>query len=169
MKLKCWRSDAVNRRQGGIHGVGLFTIKDIATNELIAIKAGKIVDEATVIKFANVINGSQHQITNELFLTGLTTEEVDNTLIGYNHSCSPNAYISGQIDLRAMRTIAVGEEVTVDYATIFISDTQSFKCSCGSEKCRKIIKPSKDWQDPKIREKYKGYFADYIQRQINKQ
>lgn len=145
----------------------MFAIKDIAKGELIAVKAGKLVDEATIIKFAKVINGSHHQIEQDLFMTGLTTEEVDQTLIGYNHSCEPNAYVSGQIELRAMRDIAKGEEVTADYATIFTSDTQSFKCACGSLHCRKFIKPSVDYKNPKVRAKYKGYFASYIQREID--
>ncbi len=103
MKLKCYRSPAVERRKGGVQGIGLFAVKDITEDELLAIKAGKIVDEATIIKFAKVINGSHVQIAADLFLTGLTPKEVDATLIGYNHSCLPNAYISGQIELRAMR------------------------------------------------------------------
>jgi len=167
MKLKCWRSDSAQRRDGGIQGVGLFAVKDIAKDELIALKAGKLVDEAMIIKFADVINGSHHQIEPDLFLAGLTAEEVNDTLIGYNHSCGPNAYVSGQIELRAMRDIAKGEEVTADYATIFTSDTQSFVCNCGSTDCRKLIKPSVDYKNPKIRAKYKGYFAGHIQREID--
>ena len=167
MKLKCWRSDSVKRRNGGVQGVGLFAVKDIAEDELIAVKAGKLVNETTIIKFADVINGSHIQIEPSLFLTGLTPEEVNDTLIGYNHSCSPNAYISGQIELRAMKNIAAGEEITVEYATAFTSDTQSFICECGSSSCRKFIKPSIDYKNPKIRKKYKSFFADYIQRIID--
>ncbi|OGL31316.1 hypothetical protein A3F37_03050 [Candidatus Saccharibacteria bacterium RIFCSPHIGHO2_12_FULL_41_12] len=167
MKLKCWRSDFVQRREGGLQGVGLFAIKDISAHELLAVKAGKIVDEATVIKHADVINGSHHQIEPDLFMTGLTFDEVDRTLIGYNHSCSPNAYISGQIEVRSMKDIGAGEEITVDYATAWTSDTQSFACQCGSPECRKFIKPSVDYKNPKLREKYKGYFADYIQLEID--
>jgi SET domain-containing protein len=167
MDLKSWRAGSVERRAGGIHGVGLFAVEDINKNDLLAVKAGKIVDEATVIEKAEVINGSQHQIEKNLFITGLTPEEVDRTLIGYNHSCAPNAYISGQIELRAMRDIKRGEEITVDYATIFMSDTQSFKCVCGSPACRHFIKPSVDYKNPELQKKYKGYFADYIQRAID--
>src|SRR4051794_16002595 len=102
MDLKSWWAGSVERRPGGLEGVGLFAVKNILKDDLLAIKAGKLVDEATIIKYANVINGSHHQIEKDLFLTGLTKEEVDQTLIGYNHSCSPNAYVSGQIEIRAM-------------------------------------------------------------------
>lgn len=168
MKLRSYHSSLIRRRKGGIHGVGVFAIKDIARDELLGIKAGKIVDETTVIRFAKVINGSHIQIGPDLFLTGLTLAEVDRTLLGYNHSCSPNAYVSGQIELRAMRKIAIGEEITVDYATAYTSDTQSFFCNCGSVECRKFIKPSVDSKDSKLRKKYKGYFADFIQREIER-
>lgn len=167
MKLKSWRADSVERRSGALHGLGLFAVKDVYKDELLAIKAGKLVDEATIIKFADIINGSHIQIESDLFLTGLTPEEVNDTLIGFNHSCSPNAYVSGQIELRAMKDITDGDEITVDYATLLTSDTQSFRCKCGSVECRKVVKPSVDYKNPDLRKKYKGYFVSHIQRLID--
>jgi SET domain-containing protein len=167
MKLKSWRSRSVQRRGGSLHDVGLFAIKDIKRGELLAVKAGRLVDEATVTKYSDVISGSHIQVGSNLFLSGLTPEEVDNTLIGFNHSCSPNAYISGQIELTAMKNIKAGEEITADYATFMTSDTQSFQCICGSPECRKLIEPSVDYKNPKFREKHRGYFASYIQREID--
>jgi uncharacterized protein len=156
----------VERRGGGIEGVGIFATKNIEKDDLIAIKGGRIINRTTYDKYAEVINGSHHQIEDGLYLAGITPEEVNQTLIGYNHSCEPNSYVSGQIELRALRPIAKGEEVTADYATVFSDDTQTFKCNCGSQNCRKFVNCAEDWKKPEIQQKYNGYFAAYLQRKI---
>lgn len=162
--LACYRSELVERHDGGIEGVGLFTVEDVEAGQLLAIKGGRLITAKTLEENLEIIDGSHHQVAPNLFLTGLTPEEVDSTLIGYNHSCDPNAFIDGQIALRAMRAIREGEEVAVDYATIFSSDTQAFECQCGSSQCRHHIQPSVDSQNPQLRERYAGYFADFLAR-----
>jgi hypothetical protein len=160
--LACYRPETVERHDGGIEGVGLFSREDLPENELVAIKGGRLVTERTVSTYSDVINGSHHQVAPNLFLAGLNVEEVDATLIGYNHSCEPNIYVDGQIALRTMRPVVKGEELTVDYATIFSSDTQSFNCRCGSANCRHHIQPSLDSQNPVLLSKYDSHLADFI-------
>jgi D-ala D-ala ligase C-terminus/SET domain len=58
--------------------------------------------------------------------------------IPQNHSCEPNIGYKG-LNICALRDIAVGEELTVDYATILNEDLPEFKCQCGSPKCRRVI------------------------------
>lgn len=161
--LTCYRTDAVERRDGGIEGVGLFATRQLHADQFLALKGGRLINEDVLTDNLNTINGSHHQVAPSLFLTGLTPEEVDTTLIGYNHSCDPNAYIDGQIAVRTLRSVAEGEEITVDYATIFSTDTQSFKCRCGSTQCRHNIVPSLDSQNPAIRKKYRGHLADFLE------
>ena len=48
-----------------------------------------------------------------------------------NHSCDPNLAIQGQIVLVAMRDIAPGEELTIDWATTDDGDYE-MECRCGS-------------------------------------
>ncbi len=89
----------------------------------------------------------------------------------FNHSCSPNAGINGQIFLVAMRDISIGEEVNFDYAMCLHKavgvDEYNFKCGCGSTSCRKNITEN-DWKSPQLQEKYKGYFQYFLQEKINK-
>ncbi|MEK7059689.1 MAG: SET domain-containing protein-lysine N-methyltransferase [Patescibacteria group bacterium] len=165
--LACYRSESVERRDGGIEGVGLFAIEDVEAGQLLAIKGGRLITTSTLENNLAITNGSHHQVAPNLFVAGLTPEEADATLIGYNHSCDPNAFIDGQIALRAMRAIRKDEEVAVDYATIFSGDTQAFECRCGSSQCRHNIQPSVDSQDPVLRERYKGYFADFLARPLS--
>lgn len=162
MSLESWRAPSVEKREGGVEGVGLFTTQAIPEDQLLALKGGRLVTEKTIKEHSEVVNGSHVQVTPNLFLAGLTPDEVDKTLIGYNHSCEPNAYIDGQIALRSMKPLEGGEEVTVDYATSFSSDTQVFVCHCGSPDCRGIIQPSLDSQDLLLRRKFNGYFADFL-------
>ncbi|BAY10248.1 SET domain-containing protein-lysine N-methyltransferase [Calothrix sp. NIES-2098] len=58
--------------------------------------------------------------------------------IPQNHSCEPNIGYRG-LNIYALKDIAVGEELTVDYATIKNEDFPEFQCQCGSPKCRGII------------------------------
>lgn len=169
MRLACWRSPKVIRRSGGLQGVGLFAVEPIKADELMAVKTGFIVDEAYVKAHAELIQGAHWQITDELFYTPTTEIEHSDILVGFNHSCQPNAYIDGQIILRAMKDIEPGAEITVDYATYFTSDTMEFDCLCKTPLCRQHIKPSIDWQNPELQARYKGYFASFIQRKINQQ
>jgi SET domain-containing protein len=57
-----------------------------------------------------------------------------------NHSCEPNAFmqsVRGHILFYALRDIAPGEEITVDYGTTLHKDSK--KCFCGAAKCRGTI------------------------------
>jgi len=55
-----------------------------------------------------------------------------------NHSCEPNVLNKGNIDIAA-RDIKKGEELTYNYSPILMKGEQ-FKCSCGSKKCRGLIR-----------------------------
>src|SRR3989442_5821523 len=55
-----------------------------------------------------------------------------------NHSCDPNAYErfeGGLSYLVARRTIALGEEITIDY-NINITNGTAWPCRCGATRCR---------------------------------
>ena len=82
----------------------------------------------------------------------------------FNHSCNPNAGINGQIFLVAMREIEPGEEITFDYAFCEL-DKPPFKCHCGSQNCRKIIKPL-DWKLPRLQRKYGKYFSPFVKEKF---
>jgi hypothetical protein len=82
-----------------------------------------------------------------------------------NHSCDPNAGLSGQITLVAMRDIQPGEEITYDYAMSDGSPYDEFNCSCGSPHCRGHVS-GEDWRRTDLWLRYAGYFSPYLQRRI---
>lgn len=57
-----------------------------------------------------------------------------------NHSCEPNSFMKGvykHILVVALRDIAPGEEITVDYHSTLHSDKK--RCTCGTPSCRRTI------------------------------
>lgn len=172
--ISCWRSETVDRRDGSeIEGIGLFAAGDIPAGTLIAIKQGRVVGSMTIKDNADAINGSHQQIGPNQFLAGITREEADKNLVGYNHSCNPNSrvvLIPGVhlAFLVSRKDIKAGDEITADYSVSQMSDThRMFMCQCGSDNCRGIIQPGWDWQDPNFQVRYPGEFPDYEQREID--
>jgi len=171
----CWRSDQVERRRGSrIEGRGLFAKEPIGTQNVISIKGGRIVNEATIrdMTARNVTHGSQQQIGIDAFLVGLTPDEEDVNLVGYNHSCNPNACITlteeSRIALLVTRkNIKKNEEITTDYSVSQMSNTQRFLCNCGAKNCRGIIQPRYDFLHKDFQKTYKGEFPRYIQTIID--
>jgi hypothetical protein len=84
-----------------------------------------------------------------------------------NHSCDPNAGLSGQVALTALRAISVGEEVCYDYAMSEGScDAEpAFECRCGAVVCRGRI-TGNDWQRSDLQARYATFFSPYLQRRL---
>jgi D-alanine-D-alanine ligase-like ATP-grasp enzyme len=76
-----------------------------------------------------------------------------------NHSCDPNAWFSG-LDLIARREIEPGEQITIDYATLFADDMPAFDCTCGSVNCRGTVRGT-DYLEPFVRH-YGDHVSDYV-------
>ena len=56
-----------------------------------------------------------------------------------NHSCDPNCalyFYNDTLVLRAIRPIAIGEELSFDYGTIMFNEPTTFQCACGNPGCR---------------------------------
>jgi uncharacterized protein len=57
-----------------------------------------------------------------------------------NHSCEPNAGVSGDRHLVALRDIAAGEEIQFDYSTTMSENHWTMDCRCGRPCCRRQIR-----------------------------
>ena len=55
-----------------------------------------------------------------------------------NHSCAPNTGYRG-LDVVALRSIAAGEELTLDYGLMLNEESASFTCQCGAPSCRGTV------------------------------
>ena len=135
-------------------GSGVFATRDIRKDELIAEFRGpriKIPD----------MTGIPGEVWSHFFNVG-----VDEYIIARepgvrtNHSCDPNAGITRDIFLVAMRDIAKDEEITFDYSVI-TADNWKLECKCGSPICRKVISNYVDLPEA-VKKKYDKYTPDWI-------
>jgi uncharacterized protein len=161
-------SPKAETRNSDISNRGTFAKQPIIRGELIAIFGGYVMDSATVQSLPEAARFMVLQIADDQFI-GSRAESEFGAGDFVNHSCDPNAGIKGQIFLEAMRDIAVGEEITFDYAmTISAELFATMKCYCKKDLCRGVI-TCNDWQDKSLQEKYAGYFSYHIQAKIDAQ
>jgi len=91
----------------------------------------------------------------------------DGVMVLVNHACEPNCGVltrpaAREIEVRALRPIAAGEEITFDYDTFeYVVEHVSGACLCGTAKCRGRVPGYKHLAaDVKIR--YGEYIAEYL-------
>ena len=80
-----------------------------------------------------------------------------------NHSCEPNCVILGRTRLVSLSKIEPGEEVTFDYSTNVGWDGYAMECSCGSPRCRRIIR-SYRYLDDGLRRGYGACVSSFLLR-----
>ncbi|MCO6510896.1 MAG: SET domain-containing protein-lysine N-methyltransferase [Aridibacter famidurans] len=149
-------------RDSPIHGKGLFAKEALGKGEIVCVKGGYIFDRAARDSLPEWYRDAEIQIGENLFIGPLTEYEREGSMIYSNHSCEPNIGVRGQIVFVAMRDIEAGEELTHDWATTD-DDVYEMECLCGSENCRGVI-TGKDWRLAQLREKYEGYFSEYLEK-----
>ena len=147
-----------------IHGKGFFAKGFIKKDEVIAIKKGDLLSTDQLAK-AGIGGNVGLQVGDDTYIAPATQEEFEQNMIFINYSCDPNIGMKGEDTVVAMRDIAPGEELVMDYAMI-ANDDQVMECNCGAGNCRHTI-TGKDWMKPELQEKYKGYFTNYIQGKID--
>lgn len=143
-------------------GCGVFAIANIAKDELVSLWGGRIIGAEELDPSIPRFTQRVLQLDEGLYL--LTSEEPEPNDY-FNHSCSPNLGFFGQIGLVAMRGIAAGEELTIDYAMCDGSPYDEFECHCGLPHCRGRVTGG-DWKLPELWERYDGYFSPYLTRRI---
>jgi SET domain-containing protein len=137
-------------------GLGVFAKRDIRKDEIITEFKGPLVK-------IERLEGIPREVQDHLFNVG-----VDEYIIARepgvrtNHSCNPNAGITRDVCLVAMRHIHRDEEVTFDYSMI-TADDWTLECLCGSPSCRKLIGNYRDLPND-IKRRYEKYTPDWIKR-----
>ncbi|MFN3604827.1 MAG: S-adenosylmethionine decarboxylase [Leptonema sp. (in: bacteria)] len=150
-------------KESFIHGKGVFASEFISKGSLIGIFSGKIYREEEINLYEGIKNFS-FPISESLYIGPKELYNV-NPIFYLNHSCSPNAGIDGDIKIVALKDINVGEEITIDYATIFFNENH-FICNCGSKNCRKSIHGT-DILIPELQKRYNQYIASWLQKKID--
>jgi len=159
----CYLSPKATARLKTHREYGVYAIAPIQKDEMLAMWGGEVVTREMFETLPERLRRLSIQVEETLFLVALNEGPSDYV----NHSCDPNGGLSGQIELVALRDIAVGEEITFDYAMSDGSDYDEFKCECGAADCREYV-TGRDWRNPMLWKKYAGHFSPYLARRIEK-
>lgn len=143
-------------------GNGIYALQPIKKGELVAVFGGVVYEWDAFIHLPDRERSLCIQVEDRHFLVPRPIGEGDYV----NHSCNPNAGLSGQIGLVAMRDIKISEEVCFDYAMCDTMPYDEFECKCGSTNCRKYVNGN-DWQRPDLQKRYAGFFSPHVQRKID--
>lgn len=145
-------------------GYGVFAHLPIEKGELLVVWGGKVINGEELQQLPAITQRHSIQVEDDLYLAPLAPAEPADFV---NHCCNPNAGMSGQIALVAMRDINAGEEVCYDYAMSDGSPYDEFECACNTPDCRGLV-TGEDWRNPELWERYAGYFSPYLQRRIDR-
>lgn len=164
--VKSWISPKTKKGlPSKIHGKGFFAIEPISKDEVVAVKAGYVLDKSQFETVKSKIGGSEIQVADGIFIGPTNEDEVDDSMIYFNHSCGPNIGIGGNILIVAMGDIKAGDELTLDYAMEWADPDLELNCNCGKTFCRQRV-TGDDWKNPELQKKYAGYFSWYIEQKI---
>jgi SET domain-containing protein len=150
------------REEKTIEGRGMFARQPIKKGDIITIWGGDVVPTEDFKNLPEYQKRQSAQVEDGFYLVSSKPGPGD----FINHSCDPNAGLNGQIVIVAMRDIAQGEEVCIDYSMCDSTPGEDFECACGAPNCRRTV-TSEDWKLPDLRRRYAGYFSPYLQREID--
>jgi len=144
--------------RSGTHGQGVFAEEPIQAGALIIVFTGPLLRYAQTSPSTYAL-----QIARDLYIGA--SGGMDDLI---NHSCEPNAGLSIRgtaADLRAIRDIAVGEEILFDYSTTLDEDDFTMSCQCEAASCRRIIRDGK-YLPEDVWQRYLalGIIPEYVQR-----
>ena len=150
-------------RDHSVAGRGAFATRPFSTGELLVMWGGWIISTSELYRLSNKERTFAVQVEEDLFL--VTPRAKVGSADFINHSCDPNAGLSGAIGLVALRPILPGDEVCYDYAMTDSHPDLGFECRCGAANCRGKVS-GEDWRLPELQSSYDGFFSPYLQRRI---
>lgn len=120
--------------KSGIDGFGAFAAEPIATRRKIGEIRGESISVAEARRRA--IGKQRIMIVEVSARKAIDASQSDDPMRFTNHCCSPNARLSiqgGRIEFYALRDIAPGEEITVNYGETHHEGTLA--CRCRAANC----------------------------------
>jgi hypothetical protein len=152
----------------GIEGRGLFAATDLPTGEIVLRLSGHLVstDElGRLIEHANTDPSHSYVDTLTIYENAHLVLPPGTVLHFGNHSCDPSMWHVGPYEIATRRSVAVGEELTVDYGTQSGAAGFSMACSCGSPHCRRLVS-SNDWRLPVLQLRYRDHWVPALEARI---
>ena len=132
------QSRSLSVKNSPLHGLGCFATVRFLKGNCIAEYSGERISRKDAMQRMQGSDGSRiSELESECYIDGSVNGDQTQYI---NHSCDPNAdafVISGSLFIIALRELAPGEEITVDYLNSFEQD-QSV-CQCRTASCRQRI------------------------------
>jgi hypothetical protein len=113
-------------------GLGVFAHRDIARGEVILSIDGPTINFAETKR-----RGPWECMALQIGCDRYVDTRPPGVLV--NHSCDPNAGISQDKCLLAIRGIRKGQEIRYDYSTTMEEKSFIMSCLCRSSACRKVV------------------------------
>jgi hypothetical protein len=138
-----WLHPDIEVRRSAIEGSGLFATGPIPAGTVVARLGGRLVstaelrrllDPATEYVDSIAVDDDQHLVLPP-----------GQPIHFGNHSCDPSMWHVDAYTLAARRDLAVGDELTVDYASQTTESAFRMDCRCGAVSCRGVI-TGDDWR-----------------------
>lgn len=111
-------------------GCGVRARTSIAKGEVCGYLSGKLIrfQESTSTEGSNSV-----QVGPDLYVLPKFP------MLYMNHSCNPNAGLSHDLSLVAIRDIHLDEEIVIDYSTTMFEKHFTMDCLCKEPVCRQVI------------------------------
>ena len=130
-------------RDSPIEGKGLFAKAPFQRGEQFRVTSGQhawvLMTDAEFQAYSKTVPSYDAvYLGNGTHRVSMVPREEDPSNYG-NHSCDPNIAPAEDDEVVALRAIAVGEELTIDYAPLSPKEW-SMTCTCGAKQCTGIVR-----------------------------
>lgn len=158
-----WYDPRARIGPSSIQGNGMFAAQPIYEGEIVVVIGGIVLTNAQFQEFTTTVSRyNAVQIGEDAHLVDLPTSPG-----GIDHSCDSNLWMRDEVTVVARRALAVGEELTIDYAlqSGLPGDILCEPCHCGSPVCRGLI-TGNDWRRKDVQDRYSGHFSPFLNERI---
>lgn len=124
-------------KNSAIHGRGVFTDAPVSRGDFVGFVEGR-----TTTVERPLLYTPEEADMNPNWIGVTTTSWIvpDEPYVFINHSCDPSCGIRGIGDLHALRDLASGDEITIDYSISKANPYWHMECLCGSARCQKRLR-----------------------------
>ena len=143
------RGPRIQVRRSGVHGKGVFALREIAAGESIIEYTGEL------ISWPEALRRHPHdpRDPHHTFFFHIDADHVIDAKVGgnaarwINHACEPNCEADetdGRVFIRALEELQPGEELFYDYGLVIDERLtpklkKQYECRCGSPVCRRTM------------------------------
>lgn len=152
-------------RDSPIEGSGLFFTSDLPAGTIVIRLGGRLVSSTELDALMRQAEDGSYVDTIAMYSDVHLVLPANTPIHFGNHSCDPTMWLVDPLEIATRRDVSIGEEATLDYATISGGDGFAMACRCGSQDCRGDV-TSTDWRRVELQERYCGHWSPALQERI---